>query len=510
MDANDKRAYSHEEFMKVLELFREQHDFDHRVKFTLMTVLALHLIHRIDDACHFKADTIHGDAQFPFVLKCRTRWSKNVKKMQHCPEQIILAADDWRICTVLWLAIYQETWLKEHPDVKFMFTDNPDDEKGPSNINKRYASRVAKVCWGTKDFKSLKDETGDRAKKGIGTHSERKYASTAAKKRGAKRKQVEYRGRWVGEKGKSVCDRIYIDVEEPYTDAFVASLLCGDGGPIKYEFKRGYEMSDNWVMATAVPNISRRFRRDDSRMVRVLGMAYLWAVFDETAREFLPAVEVERIRHSYKQTHPNIEGNPVEKVKLAIVELDEEEVDIAEIRTDNEDVEMEEMQEAAVAVEARRTQVQRNTGQQLVTNEQLLQFMRQERRERKIFESAIRRKIGEIKPWAKEEFNKVITNQRRFGGTIHQAFARQDPGRQAMVRAQHGAVALQEQQERRQQQQAAAAPQQQVATTPRPQQQANQLAQQQTRQQQPTPVAVRYNPAPNAKLANGLRNLTEF
>ena len=45
VDPNDKRAYSKNEFMKVLELLRRQPDFDHQIKFSFMTVLAFHLIH---------------------------------------------------------------------------------------------------------------------------------------------------------------------------------------------------------------------------------------------------------------------------------------------------------------------------------------------------------------------------------------------------------------------------------------------------------------------------------
>ena len=165
-------------------------------------------------------------------------------------------------------------------------------------------------------------------------------------------------------------------------------------------------------------------------MARLLGMAYLWAVFDETVRDFLPAVEVDRIRHAYKQTHPNLPaGNPVEKIPLAIIEQGGEEVDIVEMRPAAEGPTMaEETQQAAAAVEATRGELQRSNNGGIVTNEQLLAFMREERRERKAFEAAIRREIGEFKPWAKEEFKKVITNQKRLGGTIHQAFARQDLG----------------------------------------------------------------------------------
>ena len=68
-------------------------------------------------------------------------------------------------------------------------------------------------------------------------------------------------------------------------------------------------------------------------------MAYLWACFDDTVKSFLPPAEVNRIRHNYQQTYPNLQGNPVAKIQLAILEVGEEQVDIVPINqeTDNDD-----------------------------------------------------------------------------------------------------------------------------------------------------------------------------
>ena len=99
VSANDKRAYREAEFMKVLELFCEQQDFDHQMKCPLM-------MHRLDDTCHFHVNAPHGNINFPFILKMKTKWSKNVRTMKHCPDQILLASDDWKTCVILWLAIY--------------------------------------------------------------------------------------------------------------------------------------------------------------------------------------------------------------------------------------------------------------------------------------------------------------------------------------------------------------------------------------------------------------------
>ena len=118
-----------------------------------------------------------------------------MKRLRHCPDQILLASENWKMCVILWYALYLEQWLRRHPGVKFLFSTNPDDKKGPNNAKKQYANRVKRVCWEDPEFISLHDETGDNANKGLGTHSCRKYSSDEAAKKGAGDQQVEYRGR---------------------------------------------------------------------------------------------------------------------------------------------------------------------------------------------------------------------------------------------------------------------------------------------------------------------------
>ena len=61
--------------------------------------------------------------------------------MKHCPDQIILASEDWKIFVVLWMSIYFEQWLGQHPTVVHIFTTNDDEFKGPTNV------KVQSKCW---------------------------------------------------------------------------------------------------------------------------------------------------------------------------------------------------------------------------------------------------------------------------------------------------------------------------------------------------------------------------
>ena len=98
VDPNDKRRYNEAEFLELLRLFRQETDFNCKFKYPMMSLWAGHLIHRLDDTAHFSVDDPHGNVEYPFTLLTRTKWSKNVKKLRQCPDQIILASDDWRTC----------------------------------------------------------------------------------------------------------------------------------------------------------------------------------------------------------------------------------------------------------------------------------------------------------------------------------------------------------------------------------------------------------------------------
>jgi hypothetical protein len=71
----------------------------------------------------------------------------------------------------------------------------------------------------------------------------------------------------------------YIDI----SDAKVAGVLA-IGGPIKYAVRRGYSISDEWVvMAHVSPFILQQFPR---QVAVVLGKAILWGVFNNQVSQY--------------------------------------------------------------------------------------------------------------------------------------------------------------------------------------------------------------------------------
>ena len=49
-----------------------------------------HLIDRVEDICNFAMISPKGHDTFPFVMKTKVQWSKNVRDEQECPDQILL------------------------------------------------------------------------------------------------------------------------------------------------------------------------------------------------------------------------------------------------------------------------------------------------------------------------------------------------------------------------------------------------------------------------------------
>jgi hypothetical protein len=85
----------------------------------------------------------HGNPEFPFTIKTRTKWSKNVRSFKNCPDQIILGSKLWSDCILLHLAWYLEQWLGRNvPTVKFLWTAGEDEEKDPKHIKATYKKIV--------------------------------------------------------------------------------------------------------------------------------------------------------------------------------------------------------------------------------------------------------------------------------------------------------------------------------------------------------------------------------
>ena len=53
---------------------------------------------RLDDVGNFKSEDIMVNLEFPYILKSKTRWSKNDLKERENPDKIILGSMDPNFC----------------------------------------------------------------------------------------------------------------------------------------------------------------------------------------------------------------------------------------------------------------------------------------------------------------------------------------------------------------------------------------------------------------------------
>ena len=222
----------------------------------------------------------------------------------------------------------------------------------------------------------------------------------------------------------------YIDVKQLAIDAKVAASLCV-GGPIKYKFKEGVNIADNWLFEHVVPNIRRRYP-NDAKLCRVLGTALLFAAMDPQLVEMLPQGTKDRVTQAYLHTHPQV-PQPVERIPLTVYRVEDTLcIDETPVHVVNEAANA-----AAgggngaaigVAIGARAPQANRDQMNAVLVNLQRTQQGQSQ------MHMQLEASISSLRQWAGVQFKLINTNVRRFGGTIQGAMTRQDPEQAATRR----------------------------------------------------------------------------
>ena len=157
----------------------------------------------------------------------RLNWSKNVREERDSPWQLILPSMNSTYCVYLHLAIWLEVFIDFYPHASltpFLFgfsTDIRDPEGG------KLSKGIISDILGGHIFKVRNQQVANGVGHGpLGTHSIRKLASTHCRRSGATKDERDIRGRW---KGKARVADVYDDVELPWPDIKVASMLCVGG-----------------------------------------------------------------------------------------------------------------------------------------------------------------------------------------------------------------------------------------------------------------------------------------
>ena len=257
-DSKADRAFTMSEFKCILNII----DWP---KHRAMMILQFHLIARMDDMCHMKKIVLKHSGEFPGYLTGRVRWSKNVFDHHDCPEQILLPSMDPSTCVHLSLALWLEEWIEEKGGGMSIWLFNTGVATHQSNLDdleeevesaKKQYSGVLKSAIESPFFE--RDERADREADGkkpsLGSHSIRKLGATFARRAGATKDDLDYRGRW---KCKRMQDH-YVDMHLTWPDVNTAAKLC-NGGICFYKLKPDFNVTEDWLSRLVTPNISKVF-----------------------------------------------------------------------------------------------------------------------------------------------------------------------------------------------------------------------------------------------------------
>jgi hypothetical protein len=314
-------------------LAAHKNDLTYTVRFRTMGMWQYqHLVGRVDDAANAKIGAPRVHSVYPDLLQTAVSWSKNVREERRCPVQILMGAMDNYYCLFIALGLHLESFLAEHPNPTYLFTDQEDTTKidpltgktklmrASTRLKNQYRTTLKSTAWSKEEFQELSD--GEPSE--LGRHSKQKLPANFAANCGAHGEEVEIIGRWKGTLGGKIVNR-YIDVKQLYQDAKVAGVLCL-GGPCKYVYKDDCEsITDDWLFEHVVPNISAKFGRS---FAAVLGKAVLYICLKEQDSQQrdkfvpVPADIRQRVCAAYAELGLD-EAQPVLKVPLHIYRINE-------------------------------------------------------------------------------------------------------------------------------------------------------------------------------------------
>ncbi|CAJ1935012.1 unnamed protein product [Cylindrotheca closterium] len=259
-------------FRKSLEMLKRKSDWNSQYKYSIMSLWQFTIIARTDNIVHFEVTHPRGNPKFPFTLKLKVFWSKNINEERQCPDQILLGSMDDDICILINLSIYLELYLEQFPQAVLLFTEDLElaNDAATERLKARYRSALTST-WNTAEFKSVIDESDYGLK--IGTHSQRKLPATYASNKG-----------------------------------------------LKYKLKEGVELPVEWLYENVIPNIRAKFPRDN-RLCRVLALTLLYACMHEDI--LVPPGIKSRVRTAYGELNQDTQ-QPVEKVPLFVHRRDDQ------------------------------------------------------------------------------------------------------------------------------------------------------------------------------------------
>ena len=352
-----RRPIEWEEFIMLLVAARLVYSHREKTMCLLVAVMTLqwHLIGRIDNVMELVTTTIQRNLRHPSCLQLKMRKSKNIRSERDMPTQILFASMDPLVCPYLNLAVHIE-----------MFGSGGLGRKIFDCKSTRNFTNYLEKLFSSPSFKAVREGM-------VGSHSLRKGPSTYASRYGLLRDWISLRGRWRGSK-KQV--DTYINVDVPFPDAKVASVLCGPRGPCKYVAKDGILLNNEFLCSIA-PRCVEGFGRD---VAVILARSLLWAVFehDVLLNDEVVAIIPSDLRKKILDAWSNFGGvdnvNPMERVGLMVSQRMDQ-LEIVPVNVAQQDaVTGEEVSQGGVGEEI----IQQNLGSQIFNLQQIVGDFRDE------------------------------------------------------------------------------------------------------------------------------------
>ncbi len=268
---------------------------------TAVFCLQWQIIGRIDDVMKLAKRSLLFNPREPSTLNVKMTWSKNIREERESPTQILFGAMDPIVCPLLNLA----AWLEGGEDYGSLLFG--------SHRTNRAVSSLLETIFNSELFRKINEGL-------LGTHSIRKGAASYAAHLSLIRDWIATRGHW---RMKKMQVDTYIEINLPYPDARVASILTGPRGPCKYTIKGGYHISDA-IIESLVPKIFASF---GGKIARVLALPLLWAAFEgETSVNgytvpLIPPHLASNIKDCWVVAGNSPDVNPIEKVSLSIQQV---------------------------------------------------------------------------------------------------------------------------------------------------------------------------------------------
>ena len=189
----------------------------------------------------------------------------------------------------------------------FLFCDS---DETPETVKALIGKAIRDHVTNNEGWRNLQEEGVDSGP--VGSHSNRKLASTLACQQGCTQHDVDCHGHW--QNTHRISDR-YADLMLEVVDGKVAAALCM-GGPTKYVYREGSGLTDAFLYDEVCPHIRAKF---GGRVAVVLGKSLPWACKEPVMIPQVPACLRQRVMQAYKgvmQLEEDI--NPIQKRQIVV------------------------------------------------------------------------------------------------------------------------------------------------------------------------------------------------